>query len=302
MALVGHGKIARDQHVPAMAAHTGFELVAIVDPCSPPAGLPQFDDVDALLRAGPPVDALALCQPPQARFEAAHRALDAGKHVLLEKPPAATLAEVQVLREAAAAAGVTLYCSWHSRHAAGVAPAAAWLAGRRVRGARIVWKEDVRYWHPGQLWIWEPGGMGVFDPGINALSIATLLLGRSIRVREGTLCFPANRHTPIAAELLLQTREGADIAVSLDWLEPGAPRWDIDIATDDGELSLREGGAALFIDGRRAELEPVGEYPALYSHFAQQIESGESDADDSPLRIVADAFLRCVRRQVDPFD
>jgi D-galactose 1-dehydrogenase len=40
----------------------------------------------------------------------------------------------------------------------------------------VIWREDVRVWHPGQDWIWQPGGLGVFDPGINALSIITHIL------------------------------------------------------------------------------------------------------------------------------
>ena len=47
---------------------------------------------------------------------------------------------------------------------------ASWSSGR------IIWKEDVHHWHPGQRWIWEPGGFGVFDPGINALSVLTEIL------------------------------------------------------------------------------------------------------------------------------
>ena len=54
-----------------------------------------------------------------------------------------------------------------------VAPAKAWLAGKTIKQAKIIWREDVRKWHPGQDWIFEAGGMGVFDPGINALSIMT---------------------------------------------------------------------------------------------------------------------------------
>src|SRR3546814_6207365 len=71
-----------------------------------------------------------MCQPPQARFEAAAKAIRAGKHVLLEKPPGATLAEVEALTRLAEASATTLFAAWHSRYAPGVAPARAWLAER----------------------------------------------------------------------------------------------------------------------------------------------------------------------------
>jgi D-galactose 1-dehydrogenase/L-arabinose 1- dehydrogenase len=46
-------------------------------------------------------------------------------------------------------------------------------AGHRVQ---LIWREDVRVWHPGQDWLLAAGGFGVFDPAINALSILTRVL------------------------------------------------------------------------------------------------------------------------------
>ena len=44
---------------------------------------------------------MAICTPPQVRHRIAREALAAGKHVLLEKPPAATLSELEDLKDAA---------------------------------------------------------------------------------------------------------------------------------------------------------------------------------------------------------
>src|SRR4029453_2276001 len=129
--------------------------------------------------AVPSINAVSLCMPPQFRYEAAHKALAAGKHVFLEKPPGATLSEVADLETMAAAKGVSLFASWHSRYAPAVEPAKAFLASTRIKSVRVIWKEDVRYWHPNQAWIWQAGGLGVFDPGINALSIVTHILPRA---------------------------------------------------------------------------------------------------------------------------
>lgn len=302
VALVGHGKIARDQHLPAISASADFECVAIVDPVVQGAGQAWFADVDALLASGLAFDAAVLCQPPQARFAAAERLLKAGRHVLLEKPPGASVAEVGLLRELARERSLTLYCAWHSRHAPAVMPAAEWLKDRRLLSASIVWKEDVRAWHPGQQWIWEAGGFGVFDPGINALSIATELLGVRLRVVGGTLSFPANRDAPSAAELSLATAAGVPVTVQLDWLQQGPPVWDILIETTSGTLRLHEGGGRLDIDGRKVDVGPVREYASIYASFATLVRSGGSDADDAPLRVVADAYLRCRHQQVARFD
>ncbi len=116
---------------------------------------------------------VSICTPPQAHFEAALTSLRAGKHVMLEKPPAATTRQIALLAEEAARRNLTLFQTWHSRFAAGVDAAREWLRTRKLVSGRIIWKEDVHHWHPGQKWIWEPGGFGVFDPGINALSVLT---------------------------------------------------------------------------------------------------------------------------------
>ena len=292
LGLVGFGKIARDQHLPAIAALPGTELVAIASRNAEAEGVANYTSLDALLAGEPGLDAVILCQPPQARYDAARMALLAGKHVFLEKPPGATVSEVEALVDLARACGVTLFASWHSRHAAGVAAAKAWLAGRALTSVRIAWKEDIRVWHPGQDWILQAGGFGVFDPGINALSILTEIVPERIRLIDATLAIPANRHAPIAAELSLATASGVPITAAFDFLQTGPQSWDIAVETDRGPLLLAHGGNALTIDGAPVALDPEGEYPALYRRFAALIAEGVSDVDTAPLQIVADAFLR----------
>ena len=302
VAVVGLGKIAHDQHLPAIAGDPGFQLVATASTDGAGmAGVPCFSSLDALLASGIAVDAVVLCTPPQVRHQLAARAIAAGKHVFLEKPPGATLAEVAMLEADARAAGVTLFASWHSRHAAGVAPARAWLAEREIRGATIIWREDARVWHPGQAWIWEPGGLGVFDPGINALSIATHILPRPFFLERGMLSVPANRAAPIAADLLFRDARGAAISMDLDWRQTGPQSWNIHVETDRGTLVMERGGAVLTLPGGEARIAEDREYADLYARFAELVRARASDVDIAPMRLVADAFLRCDRRTVEEF-
>ena len=306
LALIGMGKIARDQHLPAIAGIGSFDPVATVSRHGGPEGdLPFFPDIDALIDSGLALDAVALCTPPQVRRAIAARAIAQGWHVFLEKPPGATLAEVVALRDQAAAKGVSLFASWHSRYAEGVEPARAWLADRTVRRATITWREDVRHWHPGQDWIFEAGGFGVFDPGINALSIATRILPHPLFVDTAEIDVPANRAAPIAARVSFLDAAGAPIAMDLDFRQEGPQSWDIVVETDAGTLTLAKGGAELSIDGGIAA-EPGGElhgeYPGLYRRFAAIVRAGVSDVDVSPLRLVADTFLRARINKVEAFD
>src|SRR3954465_9752750 len=109
LAIVGLGKIATTRHVPAIAASPDVELVAIADPKATAPDVPNFSSLEKLLKDGPAIDAVTLCTPPQVRSAQAHLALDAGKHVMLEKPPGATVSEIAPLLAAAKAKRTTLF-------------------------------------------------------------------------------------------------------------------------------------------------------------------------------------------------
>lgn len=301
IAIVGFGKIARDQHVGAIAAVPGATLAAVASRNASLPELPHFATIEELLEQGPPIDAVSLCTPPQVRRAQAASALAAGKHVMLEKPPGAGVAELDPLIAMAAEAKRTLFATWHSRHAPAVEPARQWLAERRIASVHISWKEDVRVWHPGQAWIWEPGGLGVFDPGINALSILTRILPKPVFVSAAELAFPANCQAPIAANLTLTDISGLPVTAEFDFRQTGPQSWDIIVETDRGRMTLSSGGARMSVDGKVLAEAPDEEYRGLYRRFVELAATGASDMDLTPLRLVADAFLLGKRTIVEPF-
>lgn len=301
LAIVGVGKIARDQHLPSIEKNPEFKLIAAASRHGGVEGIANFGSIDELLAAVPDIEAVSLCMPPQYRYEAAHRALSAGKHVFLEKPPGATLSEVEDLQAQAASRGLSLFASWHSRYAPAVEAARALLASTTIRSMRVTWKEDVRHWHPNQDWIWQAGGLGVFDPGINALSIVTRILPRPVFITAATLEFPENRDAPIAADIRFTDAAGLDLSAEFDWRQTGKQSWDIAAETDAGRMLLSEGGAKLALDGKLVHEEPEQEYPMLYRRFAELIRQGRSDVDLAPLRHVADAFMLGRRKVVEAF-
>ncbi len=299
--IVGFGKIARDQHVGAIAETSGVTLVAVASRNASLPGVPHFATIEELLEKGPEVDAVSLCTPPQVRRAQAATALSAGKHVMLEKPPGTGVAELDPLIAMAQAARRTLFATWHSRHAPAVEPAREWLARRRIESVHISWKEDVRVWHPGQSWIWEPGGLGVFDPGINALSILTRILSKPVFVTAAELSFPSNCQAPIAASLRLADIDGLPITAEFDFRQTGPQSWDIVVETEAGRMQLSGGGRRMTIDGETLAEAPDQEYRELYRRFVGLAATGASDVDLSPLRLVADAFLLGRRHIVEPF-
>ena len=301
IAIVGFGKIARDQHVGALAAVPGATLAAIASRHASLPGLPHFATVEELLEKGPPIDAVSLCTPPQVRRAQAAAALAAGKHVKQEKPPGTSVSELDPLVVAARDARCTLFATWHSRHAPAVEPAREWLASRRISSVHITWKEDVRVWHPGQAWIFEPGGLGVFAPGINALSILTRILPHPVFVTAADLSFPANRDAPIAANLWLADSKGLAVTAEFDFRQTGPQSWDIVAETDQGRMTLSSGGRRLAVDGKILSEAPDAEYRELYHRFVELTATGASDVDLTPFRLVADAFMLGKRSNVEPF-
>src|SRR3954447_10333718 len=245
IAIVGLGKITQDQHIPAIKANPAFRLVAVASLRGLGIeGVPHaFKDHRAMLAAVPDLEAVAICTPPQPRHAIARDALATGKHVLLEKPPAATLSELVDLKSAAEAAGKTLFTTWHAQYNAGVEAARERLAGRSVTRLSVTGKEDVRVWHPGQEWIWQAGGFGVFDPGINALSIVSRILPQPLFVAGATLTYPANRQAPIAAHIDFA---GDALSADFDWRYTEGESWTIEIDTAAGrKLVLADGGHKL---------------------------------------------------------
>ena len=301
LGLVGIGAIARSQHIPTLAAQHDFALAAAASRHAAVEGIETLPDLAAMLDARPDLEAVSLAAPPGPRYAMAREAIRRGRHVMLEKPPGATLAEVHDLEALAREAGVTLFATWHSRFAPAVEPARERLAGAAIRSVEVVWKENVRHWHPGQEWIWEPGGYGVFDPGINALSILTHILPRPFRLTEATLQRPANRATPIAARCAFRDRDDLPIRMELDWRQTGPQTWDIRVETEGGPLVLSSGGAVLEAGGERLET-PEAEYAGLYRRFAELIRAGRSEVDLAPMVHVADAFLRGRWEEVERFD
>ena len=292
IAIVGLGKIAVDQHIPAIAENPRFTLAATVSRSGAKSTM-NYTSHGEMLRSADRLDAVAIATPPGPRFAIARECIDAGLHVLLEKPPTVTIGEIEELVELARLRGVTLFIAWHSQHNPAVAAAARLLEGKRIAEMDIVWHEDVEKWHPGQRWIWEAGGFGVFDPGINAFSIISKIFPGSLFVHEASLTYPKSSHTPIAVEIMFASpaSEGP-LRCSLDWRRSTGEEWTITILTEGGvKLQLLGGGAELKLDGVTQATKAEGEYPAIYRRFAESIDQRQSEVDITPLRLVADCLL-----------
>ncbi len=118
--IIGCGKIAEVRHAPEYNENPNSELVAYYDANRARAELLQglfggtvYDSVDALLASD--VDAVSVCVANVAHAEITIAALEAGKHVLCEKPMATTLADCEAMNAAADKAGKYLMIAHNQR-------------------------------------------------------------------------------------------------------------------------------------------------------------------------------------------
>lgn len=158
--IVGLGQVARVRHVEAYRRDARCEVVAAYDPDPQKADLAQTlnipfftTDFDAFLAQSLAV--VSVCSPPFAHTENVRALINAGIHVLVEKPMAMTAAECLEMQQAAERSGVKL-CVAHNflfgRSMAVLEQARA--AGRLgdVTGVTAVqwssWNRDLPQWHP----------------------------------------------------------------------------------------------------------------------------------------------------------
>jgi scyllo-inositol 2-dehydrogenase (NADP+) len=119
VAIAGYGLAGRVFHAALVAATDGLEVAAVVtnDPAKREALAtehPHARAVDRLEDALEDVDLVVVASPNRFHVELARQAIDAGKHVVVDKPLAVTAAQARELDERARARGVVL-CAFHNR-------------------------------------------------------------------------------------------------------------------------------------------------------------------------------------------
>lgn len=166
--IIGCGKIAQVRHIPEYAAHPQAELAGYYDLNPDRAGelagqyggraYPSWQE----LLADPAIDAVSVCAANNAHAEITVAALEAGKHVLCEKPMATTLAECEAMVAAARKSGKYLMIG-HNQRLAKAHAKARQLVLDGVIGDIITFRTTFGHGGP-ETWSVDPGkGTWFFD-------------------------------------------------------------------------------------------------------------------------------------------
>ena len=231
--LIGTGHWARITHAPALASTDGIDFTAVWGRHPRAAGeladryhATAYDDVSAFLAS---VDAVAFAVPPDVQAPIAIRAARAGKHLLLEKPIAISVADTDALADAVDRAGVASVVFFTARFQADVR---AWLSGVTATGG---WAGGCAVWLGSALradnpfntpWRRDKGGLWDLAPHLISLLWASLGPVRSVTAQAG----PADvthlilRHETGATSTVtvtLNAPESAEFADLFVWGEAG---------------------------------------------------------------------------------
>ena len=175
IALLGTGGIAQHAFVPAVHAVAAARLVAVLSRdkargavFAQQYGIPEvYDHLDTLLRS-PQVDAVIIATPDAMHEPQVIAAVQAGKHVLCEKPMTTTYAGCQRMAAAIRASGVTFAMGYNNRFNTGLQHIKALLEAQEIgpvryaRALLITQNQDPRGWraHSEQARYWALSAVG----------------------------------------------------------------------------------------------------------------------------------------------
>jgi 1,5-anhydro-D-fructose reductase (1,5-anhydro-D-mannitol-forming) len=190
--IIGIGKLADIAIAPAIGKQEASRLAAV---CSRDLGRARqfaerhearaaYDDYGQMLD-DPAVDVVYIASPNALHAEHTLAAVQAGKHVLVEKPMALSVADGRAMVDAASSGGVTLAVGFHLRH-----KATALAAREALRGGRLgrMFLADIsvgagKGLYPYHTWRADPrlaGGGTLLHQGTHGIDLIAFLTDHAI--------------------------------------------------------------------------------------------------------------------------
>lgn len=213
--IIGSGNISR-RYVEGMRRFPQLRLIGCTDAIpslaqalAAEAGITAYATVEDLL-ADPAIDVVVNITPPVVHASVAIAALDAGKHVYVEKPIAATVADSAAMFEAAERNGRLLGSAPDTfLGSAGQTARAAiddGVIGEPIGAVAFVTHSKAELWHPNPTFLFQPGGGPALDLGPYYVTSLVNMLG-PVRSVAGFTRIGARTRTVTAPDRLVDTIE-----------------------------------------------------------------------------------------------
>lgn len=263
LGIIGAGRVTAHHHLPALAATSQVKVVALADVDSarlvPLAAqydiASQYTDFRALLDR-PDVDAVAICTPPQFHAGMAVAALNAGKHVLIEKPLALSLADCDAIIAAASANRVKTTVGFNLRGHRLMRQAHALLDGGIlgiVQAARVVYASGFRHREQAPAWRndMQTGGGVILEVGSHGFDLLRYLL----RTEFADIVALHQPREAASSVVTVAARMANDVQVSALLADQTGDALEVDVYGSEGRLHV----SGHRFDG--LEFYPVSSYP-----------------------------------------
>ena len=291
LGIIGTGIAARQLHWPALQElGDKFEITVICDRVEERArefaklvgGVPYVLDYQEVLK-NPDVDAVEILLPVEYNYEVTKDAIAAGKHIIVEKPLAASLEQARQLVELGAKSGKTALLAENFRYRTeyltaksildsgriGKPTSAVWTAlmymDEQNQFARSEWRIHHKY----------PGGF-VTDAGVHRIGALRMIFGDIESGFAFTQSINPNIGSMDQAQILLRTTGGCDISMLMSFTARGYREERILVLGTLGSMTIGRDFVDVQIgtDVEHHAIAPVAGYREELEDFYNAVASG----------------------------
>lgn len=308
--LAGAGEIGA-LRARALARLAGHELVAVADPDAVRAaglGVPRFATAQDLL-AAVELDALIVSTPPSAHAEVALAALEAGKHVLIEKPLAPEPEACRSILQAARARDLTVAVGFNQRYFPAIERVRTSIEAGEIGAVRHV---RAYSGHPGpgefhSQWESDPavtGGGALMDNGSHLIDHVRALGGdfQSVEGVASDAAWPWEGEgvRDSDASVLLRSDDGRSAALSVSWSEHRGYRFWVEVVGERGLVRASYGPMFAFV----TTVERPGEAPRTSRDFfplialKEKLSGWQTTVEETFVRELRDFIARISKQTV----
>jgi len=285
LAFLGCGRIAK-AHAKRLRRHRADVAIAFASRDGDRAqafarelGGTAFTSYDEAI-ASSAVDAVAVVTPPTSHLDLALRALAAGKHVVLEKPPLQHAADFSRIADAATAAGKQVFVAENYQYKPLLRRIRALISDGAIGDALFIHVNAIKKQHDGD-WRREHGAL--YEGGIHWIDFMASL-GFAVRRVQGMRPQPA---PPVERSMLVsfEYEDGPVGVLSYSWEVPATAKGLrlSKIYGRAGTITFETNGLWVLLHGKKTRfympgLRDLSGYRAMWADFVQAWKAGTEPA------------------------